>query len=128
MRPLLALPALGLLLAALLAGCSASNSPGGQSANSPGSLAYNGASSGSQSSPAFDCDGSGELSYSANLGSGSLTVTVKDSAGKAVFTKSTSGPGQAAENKDVSGASGDWTIVATRGAGFTGQYAVNVDC
>ena len=114
--------------AVLLAGCSASNGPGGQSANAPGSLAYNGSSSGSQASEGFRCDGSGSVSVSANLGSGSATFTVKDGSGKAVYTKSVNGPGQASENQAVSGASGEWTITASRGVGFTGQYAVNVGC
>lgn len=128
MAPLRPLLMLALLSAALLAGCSASNDAGGQSASSPGNLAYNGASSGTQTSKAFGCDGSGTANVSANLGSGSVTITVKDSTGKAVYTKSVSGPGQSADNKAVSGAKGDWTITASRGAGFTGQYAVNVNC
>jgi predicted small secreted protein len=114
--------------AVLLAGCSASNGPGGQSAGAPGSLAYNGASSGTQTSEAFTCDGSGSVSVSANLGSGSVTFTVKDGSGKVAYTKSVGSAGQASDSKDVSGASGSWTITASRGAGFTGQYAVNVQC
>src|SRR5687768_8972426 len=124
MRSLLAV----VLIALLLSGCSnASNGPGGQSAASDGNLAYNGSSSGSHSSK-FDCDGSGEASVSGNLGSGSVAVTVKDSAGKTVYSKTMNGPGQVAESKDISGTAGEWTVSAARATGFTGQYALAVDC
>lgn len=121
--------ALMVLCAALLSGCAGntSNGPDGQSASDEGSLAYNGASAGTQSSK-FDCDGSGEASFASNLGSGSVTATMKDSAGQTVYTKSASGPGQVADTKEVQGAAGEWTVSATRGAGFSGQYAVDVDC
>lgn len=124
MRALLA----AIALAVLLAGCSAKNDSSGQSASAPGSLAYNGASAGTQSSAPFQCDGSGDLSFSSNLGGGSMTVSVKDAAGKVVYTKTATGPGQASDSKTVSGASGSWGITATRGAGFNGQYAASVSC
>jgi hypothetical protein len=115
-----------LAFAVLLAGCS--NGPDGQSASAPGSLAYNGASAGTQSSGPFQCDGGGDVSFSANLGSGTVTVSVKDAAGKVVYTKTTGSAGQTSESKSVSGAPGSWSLTATRGAGFAGQYAANVDC
>jgi hypothetical protein len=125
MRPALLLSAL--LLALALSGCSASNGPGGQSASGHGSLAYNGASSGSHSN-SFECSGSAEVDFSANLGSGSVSVTVKDSAGKTVYSKSYGGVGESAESKSVTGASGTWQVSATRTSGFSGQYAVSVSC
>lgn len=119
---------LAALLAALaLAGCSASNGPDGQSAAAQGSLAYNGASSGSQSHT-FTCGASGHFSLSSNLGSGSVTITVKDGAGKSIHTKTVDGPGQSSEDTTITGASGTWEITATRAAGFSGQYAANVSC
>ena len=122
---------LALLPFLLLAGCSdsgsTSNGPGGQSAADEGSLAHNGAGSGSHSSR-FECDGSGEASFAANLGGGSVTVTVKDADGKTVYSKTATGPGQAADTKDVEGSSGTWTVSATRDGAFSGQYALDVDC
>lgn len=117
-----------MLVALALAGCTAENSPGGQSASGNGSLAYNGSSSGTQRSDGFSCDGSAQVSLAGNLGSGSLTVKVTDGAGSQVYSKSANGPGQVTENRDISGAAGDWRITATRGAGFTGQYTIGVDC
>lgn len=116
------------LSAVLFAGCTSDNSGDGQSAQGEGALAYNGASSGTQSD-SFDCGGSADISVSANLGSGSLTFTVSDGAGKQVYSKSTSGAGQIADSKeDVKGTSGTWTVKAVRGSGFTGQYAAAVSC
>ena len=125
MRPALLLSLF--LLAVVLSGCSASNGADGQSAASAGNLAYNGASPGSNSSK-FTCGTTGEVNFSSNLGSGSLTVTVKDGSGATVYSKTTSGPGQASESKSAKGAAGTWQVTATRGGSFTGQYAINVGC
>jgi hypothetical protein len=122
--------------AVLLSGCTASNGPNGQQVTAPGSIAYNGASTGTQTSPPFPCDGSGAVHFGANLGSGTATVTVEDSGGKAVYTKMAGAPGQTDDSKDVSGAAGEWTITAVRsssggvygGSGFSGQYTVTVEC
>ncbi|MFA5944859.1 MAG: hypothetical protein WC876_10380 [Candidatus Thermoplasmatota archaeon] len=113
------------LISLSVAGCA--NGPNGQSASDGGSLAYNGASSGSHNS-SFDCDGSGEAAFAANLGGGSATVTVKDAAGKTVYSKTANGPGQTAETKDITGTAGTWTVSASRTSGFSGQYALDVDC
>jgi hypothetical protein len=115
----------GLIASFALAGCS--NDAGGQSAAQDGNLAYNGASPGSHSSK-FECDGGGTVSLGANLGSGSVTVTVKDSAGKTVYSKTASTVGQTSDNKEVQGTGGQWTVSATRGSGFTGQYGIDVSC
>ena len=131
----------GLLAALLLSGCSASNGPDGQSATARGSIAYNGASTGTDRADAFTCDGPAEVSVTSNIGSGSVRVTVKDGAGATVYTTTLSGPGQAADSKPVSGAAGTWTLTGVReagdyggtwapgaGGGFSGQYAANVSC
>jgi hypothetical protein len=123
MRPLLTLSLLALV--PLLAGCA--NDGAGQSASGEGSLAYNGASAGSHSDK-VECGASGDLHVNANLGSGSLTVTVKDESGRTLASKSYSMVGQASETSDLSGAAGTWTLSATRGSGFTGQYALHVEC
>ncbi|MCA1810652.1 MAG: hypothetical protein LC623_01410 [Halobacteriales archaeon] len=122
--------ALLLLLTATLAGCSASNGTDGQSASSRNALAYNGASGGQQKT-SFECDGSGTVSVSANLGMGSVTFTVKDDGGATVYSKTISNTGQAADSKAASGAAGTWALEAERAGGygaFSGQYAVHVEC
>ena len=116
-----------LLLAGCAGGDGVSNGPDGQSAAQDGNLAYNGASSGSHSSK-FDCDGSAEVTFGSNLGGGGVTVTVKDAAGKTVYSKTANNVGQASDTKDVSGSDGEWTVSATRTSGFAGQYGVTVDC
>lgn len=128
MRPIRSLVAT-CALAVLLAGCSdnASNDANGQSAAGGGNLAYNGASDGTQTD-SFDSDGSCELYVSANLGSGSVKVTLRTSSGTTV-DKTVSGPGQfAGAVGDASGSAGTWTLQAVRSGGFTGQYAVSADC
>lgn len=124
----------GLLLALLLSGCSASQGAGGQQASANGSLAYQGSSTGTQSDT-FSCGGEGAVSVGGQLGSGKLTVTVKDGAGRQVYTKEFSGPGQSADSRTVSGTAGEWTVTAVRGAGssqfgagWSGQYGISVGC
>lgn len=120
----------GLLVATFsLAGCldgEFSNGPDGQSASGEGSLAYNGSGSGTQSDD-FQCDGTGTVDWSVNNGGGSITITVTDGSGAQVFSKSHGSFGQAAQSKSISGAAGEWTVKVTR-SGFSGQYAVSVDC
>ena len=118
------------LLAFALAGCSASNGVDGQSVAGGNSLAYNGASGGQQKT-SFSCGGSGTIHLSANLGMGSVTFSVKDSSGKTVYSKTVSSTGQSAQDGNVSGAAGTWTLSADRAGSygaFSGQYAVSVDC
>jgi hypothetical protein len=113
-------------LAVLMAGC-ASNDSNGQSAGGGGNLAYNGASDGTQTDN-FESDGSCELYVSANLGSGSVKVTLRTSTGSTV-DKTVTGPGQFAGTVgDATGPAGGWTLQAVRSGGFTGQYAVTADC
>lgn len=139
MRSVLALS--GLLAALLLSGCTASNGADGQSATAAGSIAYNGASTGTDRANDFTCDGPAEVHLSSNIGSGSVRVTVKDGNGAMVYSKTVSGPGQAADTKAVNGAAGTWSLTGVReagsyggtwapgaGGGFSGQYAVHVEC
>lgn len=134
LRPSAALACLA-VLALLLAGCS--NSPDGQTAEAEGSLAYNGASTGTHQSDPFECDGSANVHLSANVGSGRVSVSVRDSTGRAVFTRTVEGPGQTSDSQDASGTAGDWSISVTRSGSsgvpgapgsFSGQYAIHVDC
>ena len=131
----------GLLAALLLSGCSASNGPDGQSATARGSIAYNGASTGTDRAESFTCAGPAEVSVTSNIGSGSVRITVTDGSGATVYTKTLNGPGQAADSKPLSGASGTWTLTGVReagsyggtwapgaGSGFSGQYAAHVSC
>jgi hypothetical protein len=126
MRPLLALA----ILALALSGCSGGgvdNGPGGQSAAGGGNLAYNGASDGTHTDT-VESDGSCSLHVSANLGSGSVKVTLRTSEGTTV-EKTVGGPGQFDGNVgDASGGAGDWTLTAARSGGFTGQYAAHAEC
>lgn len=131
----------GLLATLLLSGCSASNSPDGQVATAAGSIAYNGASTGTDRAQPFSCDGPAEVSVTSNIGSGSVRITVKDGAGTTIYAKTLGGPGQAADSKTVSGAAGAWSLTGVReagsyggtwapgaGGGFSGQYAATVSC
>jgi len=114
-----------------LAGCAFENGPGGQSASAPGSLSYNGASTGSHSTEPFRCDGSAKVNYNTNLGSGSITIKVTDGSGGELYSKTVSGPGQKSTTDPVSGPAGEWRLTVTRGGplgGFSGQYNVNVAC
>lgn len=115
-----------------LSGCTVSNGPDGQAGSSEGALAYNGASEGSHSSQPFDCDGTGKVSLTYNLGSGSIDVTVTDGAGTTVWSKTFSNTGQGGDSESITGTEGAWVVKVTRSSGtfggFSGQYAVNVDC
>ena len=126
MRSLLAVA----LIALVLSGCAGQdvqNGPDGQSVAGEGSLAYNGASDGTQSDT-VESDGSCSLHVSANLGSGSVKVTLRTTEGTTV-EKTVSGPGQFGGTVgDASGAAGDWKLTAVRSGGFTGQYAAHAEC
>jgi hypothetical protein len=113
------------LLLTLLAGCS--NGTGGQEASSDGALAYNGASAGEQTTTR-QCPARATLHWSANLGSGSLALKVTDSSGATVWSRTVTGPGQAADQTGLSAATGTWTVKATRSSGFAGQYALHLEC
>lgn len=119
-----------LVLAMLLAGCSGA----GQSTQYEGSLVYNGASAGTHAATA-ECSKDGTFHWSMNIGMGSVRVTVTDGAGVTKYQESSSGTGQSANSKSLSGASGTWTIQVQRTAStqygtstWSGQYAAHLDC
>lgn len=120
-----------LALTVLLSGCT--NDAGGQSASGKGSLAYNGASTGSHQSP-ISCDSTATVQWTSNLGYGSIKFTVLDGAGVAKYTKTVSSVGQAGESKDLQGAAGTWILKAERSGGsmgapgWSGQYAAHISC
>jgi hypothetical protein len=131
MRSAASLPLLACLVIALaLSGCAggnASNGPDGQSASGGGNLAYNGASNGSHSDT-FDASGTCELQLNANLGSGTVKVTLTSPSGDSV-SGSFSGPGQTSKTYgDATGSDGTWTLKAERSGGFTGQYTASAVC
>lgn len=122
----------------LVAGCaggSVSNGPDGQKAIGKGSIAYNGASTGTDRTE-FPCGDTGEVVVGSNLGSGRVKVTVKDSTGAVVYSKTLGSPGQAGETKTIHGAAGNgWLVIGEREAtsaygvsGFSGQYSAQVQC
>ena len=126
----------GLMAALLLSGCTASQGADGQQAAAGGSLAYQGASAGEHSST-FDCDsGEASVSVGGQLGSGSVTVTVRDADGATVYTRTFNGPGQSADSRrSDAGEPGEWTVSASRragsdmyGGGWSGQYGISVAC
>jgi hypothetical protein len=124
----------GVLVLLFLAGCSASQGADGQQASAPGSLAYQGASTGQHQST-FQCDGSGTISVGAQMGSGSLTVTLRDAAGTTAYSRTFSGASQSSDSRGVMGAEGTWTLAAQRssgssqfGGGWSGQYGISVQC
>jgi hypothetical protein len=117
-----------LLLGLAVSGCSQGNGDCSSSsiATSEGNLAFNGACTGTQSS-SFQCDGSGEASVAINLAKGSVEVTLKDSSGDVVYHKE-QGSGPFADDRDVTGKSGRWTVSAERKGDISGQYAISIDC
>ena len=58
-------------------------------------------------------------------GSGSASVTIKDSAGKQVYARTHSGSGQTAESQSTTGAKGAWTI-SIQVTALSGQVVVSV--
>ncbi|MBI2077607.1 MAG: hypothetical protein HYT80_04435 [Euryarchaeota archaeon] len=58
-------------------------------------------------------------------GSGSASVTIKDSAGTQVYSRTHSGSGQTAESKTTTGAKGAWTI-SIQVTSLSGQVVVSV--
>jgi hypothetical protein len=130
-RILRSLALLSVLTAFAMAGCaeggSVSNGPDGQSAAGGGNLAYNGASNGSHTDT-FEGSGTCELQLNANLGSGTVKVTLTSPSGETA-TGSYSGPGQTSKTYgDATGSEGTWTLKAERSGGFTGQYTASAIC
>lgn len=58
-------------------------------------------------------------------GTGSAKITIKDADGKAVYTKSVSGSGGAAESKVMEGTAGTWTI-AIDFTNYQGGFALDI--
>lgn len=122
------------LIVMLLAGCSASNGPDGQSAQGAGHLAYNGGSPGEHQATS-PCDDRGTLSWAGNLASGKVDVRVLDGEGKQVFSVLYSQVGQSSDTKPVLGAPGQWTLQAERiasasygASAWSGQYDLHLAC
>lgn len=113
-------------------GCQASNSTDGQVAlcNQKNSFAYStnaGATSRTDSYQWETTHSKASVKWSSNLGMGSVTLTIKDSAGTQVLTKTYSGVGQKSETSTTSsGASGTWTI-DIRLNGVSGQVGLTIN-
>jgi hypothetical protein len=120
--------ATSLLLGIGLSGCTqgTGDCSGSSIASNEGNLAFNGACTGTQSST-FSCDGSGEASVAINLAKGEVEVTIKDDGGDTIYHKE-QGSGPFADDHDLTGKSGQWTVKAERKGDISGQYAINVDC
>lgn len=119
-----ALAALVVTSALLLAGCA------GLTAEA--SIDYDGDQNGSHSDRA-DCDADGSITGSGDVTDGSVQVTVTDSEGNAVFTRTFSGPFEL-DKTSLDGHSGTWTLEADRsgddlaGDEFHGEYEFHLDC
>jgi hypothetical protein len=115
--------AAGLVL--LLAGCTAGTGDLTE-------LSYEGRDSGSHQERA-DCDDSATLAGTGNVEDGTLTVRVTDGSGEEAFSRSFDG-GIDLEGERLQGASGTWTMTATRsgddlvGDEFNGQYTFGLTC
>lgn len=99
---------------------------------SESTLKYDGEANGSHSeAPA--CDDQGKLKGSGSIPDGSVSVTLKDAAGKQLLSQTFKGDFNLAE-QTVSGTSGKWSLTATRsgddlaGDAFSGDYAFYLDC
>lgn len=114
------------------AGCSASNSTSGQEAvcNETGSFSFStnaGMTSDTKTYTWQNPKTKADVHWTTNLGLGSVSLTLKDSTGKQVFTKSFSGSGQQASSQSTAeGEAGAWTIVVKL-TGASGQVAFNVN-
>ncbi len=119
---------LGLLSVTLLAGCAngSGDCSSSQVATDGGSLAFNGACTGKQVGT-LSCDGSATVEVALNLAKGEVEVTVEDAGGDSVYTME-HGSGPLADERDVTGKAGTWTVTAERKGDLSGQYAIDVDC
>lgn len=112
-------------LAMLLAGCTAGTGDVTE-------LSHEGVGSGNHEEKA-DCDDSGTLGGTGNVEDGTLVVTVTDGSGDEVFSRTFDG-GIDVEGERLEGASGEWTLSATRsgddlvGDEFNGQYTFGLTC
>lgn len=135
-----------LLLTTLLSGCTFEQGADGQSAIGPGTVSYQGASDGTQTSKPLSCDTSGKVNVNYQ-GSGSLKVVVRDGSGSSIYAHTYSVNGQGSDTNNISGKAGGWTISVERGgasggsipdfgsgtqqytgSGFSGQYNANIAC
>ena len=116
----------------VLSGCTVSNSPGGQDAvsNQDNNFSYSTNAGMTTKTENFEWTNSGSkaaVHWSMNMGMGSASLTVKDAAGKQVFTKSFSGTGQQASSQTTTtGEAGEWTITVKL-TGASGQIAFHVN-
>jgi hypothetical protein len=121
--------AVGAVLAALLmSGCSGSTT-GMQSGlvNSPNSFSYGGQLSrdATDSMTWVNDHPAAQVSWGGQVASGSFTLTMHDSAGHQVYSK-TYGTGQSGANEQTSsGMSGDWTITMAFN-NFSGQMGLSI--
>lgn len=101
-------------------------------AGAEATLKYDGKANGTHSQTPT-CDDQGAIKGSGNIPDGEVVVTLKDSDGKQMFTQTFKGDFTLSE-KTVSGASGKWSLMASRsgddlaGDAFSGKYAFHLNC
>ena len=122
--------AVATLAAVVLAGCTATNSPSGQSAEreGDGSFTKAGNHGGATKTESTSWENGGTRAsgdFVVNQGSGTLTLAIADAGGKTVWSWTGSSVGQTADSFSTSsGSPGKWTLTVTM-VGFTGQYSVD---
>lgn len=111
-----------LLPALLLAGCSA----GGSVSNNPDHFAYGGGAAGKSTTEVYEWGNSGtaaQVSWGGG-GTGTLTLTIQDAAGKQVFRRDLGTGG--VHERTLDGQPGTWRI--TLGFGnYNGGMGLNID-
>ena len=115
MRTAALLP-LALASALLLAGCT----------GNAVTIAGQGYESGTQSKT-LACNEQAHLAIGAQ-GTGKFTVTVKDGAGRTVFSDGSVSAGQDGQAQTLTGEKGTWTLRLSTGLGYAGQYGVTLSC
>lgn len=111
-----------LLATALLAGCAA----GGGLSNQPDHFSYGGGAAGKSTTEVYEWQNSGtaaQVSWGGG-GTGSLTLTIHDAAGKEVFQRGLASGG--VHERTASGQAGTWRITLAFG-GYNGGMGLNVD-
>lgn len=134
MRPVLATPLLllmPLLLSGCAANCSGSQGLGGQQGVcNEGDSFYFGKQGSFMGTETHTWQNSGTKATVAwgGQGTGTVTVKIKDAAGKEVFSKDFSGAGQAGGTHATQvGKAGAWTITISAKVAFQGQVGVAVN-
>lgn len=95
-------------------------------------VAFDGSGSGSHSDRT-DCDDDGTLLGNGQVDQGQVTIRVTDGDGRELFARTLDG-GFNVESERLSGASGKWTLTATRMADgllqeeFSGDYVFRMTC